>query len=650
MSLPAPDLDDRNFQDLVYDAKRLVQVRCPQWSDHNVSDPGVTLIETFAYMTSQLIYRLNRVPDRLYIKFLELIGVRLLPATPARTSLTFWLSSPQETTVTIPSGTRTATVRTDVEDAVSFATTSELQLLPCSLASVLTCGVDDGEPCADHRIDLERKTGFPAFSAVPRVGESLVVALTDAVPSCVIRIRLRCTVDGIGVDPTRPPLKWEAWDGAAWCACEVESDTTGGLNRDGDVIIHVPPSHQAAVLSGRRAGWLRCRVVAAVEGQPAYTAAPLVRSVEVATMGGTVDAINAEIIDCEYLGTSEGVAGQRFVVQQAPVLSGLEPPIVETSSDDGWLTWANVPDFSRSGPDDRHFVLDGATGEVLLGPLIRLEDGGTRSYGAVPPKDAELRIRRYAIGGGVGGNVPARTVTVLKSSIPYVCRVENRKPALGGVDGETLEEAKVRGPLLLRGRGRAVTADDFEQLTRQAAPDVARVACQTAADGSEPGAVRVKIVPAVQSVNGRINFDDLLPSEETLEAIANRLGSTRLIGTRLLIEPPHYQGVTVVARVRARPTADPVRVENESLTCLYRYLNPITGGPEGDGWPFGRPVQAGEIYGVLQSVPGVDLVDEVRLFGANPVTGERGPAMDRVDLTGDALIFSYEHTVAAVRI
>ena len=64
MALPVPNLDDRRFQDLVDEAKRLVQQRCPEWTDHNVSDPGVTLIEAFAYMTDQLIYRLNRVPDR----------------------------------------------------------------------------------------------------------------------------------------------------------------------------------------------------------------------------------------------------------------------------------------------------------------------------------------------------------------------------------------------------------------------------------------------------------------------------------------------------------------------------------------------------------------------------------------------------------
>ena len=64
MALPTPDLDDRRFQDLVNDAKRMVMRRCPEWTDHNVSDPGVTLIETFAFMTDQLLFRLNRVPDK----------------------------------------------------------------------------------------------------------------------------------------------------------------------------------------------------------------------------------------------------------------------------------------------------------------------------------------------------------------------------------------------------------------------------------------------------------------------------------------------------------------------------------------------------------------------------------------------------------
>src|SRR5215472_14137745 len=99
MVLPAPKLDDRDFQELVDDAKRLVQQRCPEWTDHNVSDPGVTLIEACAQMVDQLIYRLNRVPDRHYIKFLELLGVQLFPPTAANGTTTFWLAAPQPTAV-----------------------------------------------------------------------------------------------------------------------------------------------------------------------------------------------------------------------------------------------------------------------------------------------------------------------------------------------------------------------------------------------------------------------------------------------------------------------------------------------------------------------------------------------------------------------
>src|ERR671915_117268 len=118
MALPAPDLDDRRFQDLVNDAKRMVMRRCPEWTDHNVSDPGVTLIETFAYMTDQLLYRVNRIPDRLYVKFLELIGVRLLPPTAARVPVTFTLSTAASAVFVIPRGTVVSTVRGEQDDPV----------------------------------------------------------------------------------------------------------------------------------------------------------------------------------------------------------------------------------------------------------------------------------------------------------------------------------------------------------------------------------------------------------------------------------------------------------------------------------------------------------------------------------------------------
>jgi predicted phage baseplate assembly protein len=253
MALTAPNLDDRRFQDLVDDAKRLIARRCPEWTDHNVSDPGVTLIELFAHMTDQLIYRLNRVPDRQYVTFLDLLGVRLFPPTAARTGITFWLTAPQADTVRIPTGTQTATVRTESEEAIVFTTTEDLAIVRTELSRLGS--MIDGTTLREHDQALAKRTSFYCFDDVPKPGDALYVGLSEAAPSCAVTLRFKCQIEGVGVDPDRPPLAWEAWDGEAWVACELERDETGGLNRDGDVILHVPGSHAASIISGARAGW-----------------------------------------------------------------------------------------------------------------------------------------------------------------------------------------------------------------------------------------------------------------------------------------------------------------------------------------------------------------------------------------------------------
>ena len=644
MALPVPNLDDRRFQDLVDDAKRLVQQKCPEWTDHNVSDPGVTLIELFAWMTDQLIYRLNRVPDRNYVKFLELIGVNLFPPTAARAQVTFWLSAPQPDVVRITAGTQAATVRTETDEAIVFATVEDLPIIPSSLAELGS--MVDGKTYRDQWAALEKGNGFACFKDVPAAGDALYVGLSEAVPSNAVRLRFSCHIEGVGVDPTNPPLIWEAWSGEDWEPCELDSDTTGGLNRDGDVVIHVPRSHQASLVSKKRAGWIRARVTEPVEGQPSYSASPSITSLGAITIGGTADAVNAELVIAEDLGISDGVAGERFTLRRGPVVPGDEPAILEVSAQDGWEEWTEVAEFADSGPDDKHFVFELSNGVIRLGPAVRQEDGSIRNFGAIPEKNARLRLRAYRVGGGRKGNVAARSLSVLKTSIPFVGRVENRRAASGGVDGEDIENAKVRGPIRLRTRFRAVTTEDYEHLAREAAPEVARIRAVAAGDGTDAGSVRVLVVPAASPSDGdRLRFEQLVPGEETLQVITDRLEEARVIGTRAIVEPPVYRGVTVVAKLRARPRQNPTRLQDEAVRALYAYFDPITGGPEGTGWPFGRPVNVGEVYSVLQGLRGTEVVEDARLFGADPITGQRGQQTNRLEVEPHALVFSYEHQV-----
>ena len=85
-----------------------------------------------------------------------------------------------------------------------------------------------------------------------------------------------------------------------------------------------------------------------------------------------------------------------------------------------------------------------------------------------------------------------------------------------------------------------------------------------------------------------------------------------------------------------------------ALDALYEYLDPLTGGPQGNGWPFGRPLRSGEVFAALQRVPGVELVDEVLLHPADPLTGRRGDPTDRIDLAPVALLFPYDHRVRVI--
>ncbi len=113
MRLPEIQLDDRRFQDLVSEARTKITRSCPEWTEHNVSDPGITLIELFAWMTEMTIYRLNRVPDKLHVKLLELLGIRLDGPSAARTAVRFRLAAPPTDGVAISAKqTEIGTLRT----------------------------------------------------------------------------------------------------------------------------------------------------------------------------------------------------------------------------------------------------------------------------------------------------------------------------------------------------------------------------------------------------------------------------------------------------------------------------------------------------------------------------------------------------------
>jgi len=653
MALQAPNLDDRKFQDIVREARSKIPLYCPKWTDYNLSDPGITLIELFAWMVDMLLYRLNRVPEKNYIKFMELIGIRLEPPKPANVNVTFRLSAPQPEAVTIPRGTEVATVRTETEEAISFTTNQDLTIILPNLAYVLTSPDDatfnDCIPALKNP-DLQ----ISIFQETPQENDALYLGYSENLCAHTLALTIECSIEGIGVDPRNPPLAWESWDGERerWVALRLESDSTGGLNTNGQVILHTPVSSTMREVNGQNAFWIRCRAITPQPGQRLYSVSPKVRSIISESIGGTAPASHAFRTTNEVLGRSNGTPGQRFQLQNMPVLlreSG-ETIEVESETEEEYEPWQEVSNFSSSIVRDPHFTCDSVSGEIQFGPSVRQPSGEERQYGKVPPSGRLIRFTSYRCGGGVVGNVGKGTITVLKSSIPYLASVTNFEPARGGTDPETLERAKLRAPQVLRNHTRAVTPEDFEYLALQVSSDIARAKCLSpgvTAEGQElpPGMVRLLLVPVVSEPDRLIPSEELELSRRLREEVQAYLDERRLLATRLEIASPQYVPVSVAARIKVKAGRDIRQVTIDIEKRLYRYINPVCGGPDGNGWPFGGSISLPEVYAIIQGTPNADYIEEAKIFPIDPTTGERQEATTRISITSNSLLCSHQHEI-----
>jgi len=233
---------------------------------------------------------------------------------------------------------------------------------------------------------------------------------------------------------------------------------------------------------------------------------------------------------------------------------------------------------------------------------------------------------------------------VLRSTIPFVDTVANRRPAVGGADGESIQEALARGPASLRSGQRAVTALDFELLTLGVSPAVARARALDPAE--EGGPVELLVVPRVETAGEALTLADLALPDHLFNAVATEIDAHRLLGTAVEIGIPRYVGVSIAARIELRPGRDPELTRLRAVERLYADLHPVTGGPDGKGWPWDVALTASHVITLLSEVDGVASVADVLLFEADEATGERAPqGQRRLTLDRDALWMSVRHRV-----
>lgn len=691
MPLPTPILDDRSYQQLRDELIRRIPVYNPEWTDHNATDPGITLIELFAFLGENLLYRFNQIPETTKLAFLRLLDVPLRPASAARAMVALGWAKPDLAVDTAPPVVKLGT--TVKAGAIPFETLTEVSVAPFDAVVVARSkvdapttpeGVEFAVTALDARGDLEdgevavfyestliakdpsKPDALPVDFGKTVDGMIWIAALGKDLATNADRVHLladrtinvgfvpdetitsvkeasdpcpgegeaakradRCRpADTAGGAGAAEEVVWEISTGEidakgepVYEKLDVRGDTTRGMRQRGVVRLAIP--HETTRIgvfpladpdlggTGMRPPVLAdakedARVAFWIRGYHRQGEHRFGRALWIGL--NAADVIQKKKAATETLGVGTGQAAQIVRLVHRPVIKG--SLAIEIEEQPGrWMRWTEVAGFEASREDDRHFTVDLASGEVRFGNGVS---------GLAPQIGQRIRAAEYRYGGGVAGNVPAKALSKLEvdgKDDPRLATVTVANPlaARGGAEAEPIAAALERIPAELRRHDRAVTAGDFRELAL-ATPgaDVGRAEClptfdPTTLSTESAGTVTVVVFPREDPK--RPNAP--MPDKTTLGLVCAYLDARRLVTTRLFVIPPEYVKVAVsIGNLHVKPGYGNDAVRSWIELVVRQYLAPLPPyGPDGGGWPLGRPVYAPEIEAVALQVEGVEYID-----------------------------------------
>ena len=750
MKIPLPNLDDRRWSDLVDEGRSLIPTYAPEWTDHNVHDPGITVMELLAWIAEMDIYQLNRISDEHKRKFLALIGVTPEPPRAAQNVLGFVLKAGQPQ----PLDTGSEFYANDLLGVrTQFRLLDPITVVPGRLEVVQ---VKDAAGIHDYGNQLLAGEPVPIFGPVPEVGAEVYFGFSESLPvDTPISLHFKfagthsgwkerrriidemkeqwrlcnpplitCedgeqTSDGGGepqvprvVRNNRVRTQWEyltrvgtnlRWTPVAQADLE---DDTSAFTLDGRVLLKIGTPMEKKIVGRRESYYVRCRFEAGAYDAPSYLSAVVLNGAlseqAVPVTGSMGIAKGADVSGPEPVAgepttfvltrTPNPSSGQREITQvsfeenaddpeftalvyRAPtdttpgtltmeavfVVDGDGRPYQEiqlrqapvqqsslslfTFESGGWRRWTMRQDFDASKRTDAHFLFDATTGIVSFG------DG---EKGRTPPPGAMIfgvYNSTRADAGNLLGHEPMHFVDGPRNRafipdfdnvIQRFEEITNAVSFMPGAAAETLDGAATRAIKLVNQTSRAVTLKDYERLAK-ATPgtQLARAEARANRHPSFPCLKATGLITLVVLPN--MPVPKPFPSAGLRRAVAAYLRPRRVIGTRVEVVGPDYVEVSVRVKVKAFPGVAKANLRQKIVDALNKFLHPLTGGPDGTGWPMGRDLYRSEIMQLIDQVVGVDNIIRLELIpdGCDPQCGN-------ICLGPTSLIAAGDHVVEVI--
>jgi predicted phage baseplate assembly protein len=620
----APQLLPERKAAIGKEIESLIRGYTPEWTNRGSRDAGAAFATLYAELTAPIRTRLNRLPEKMLVEYLDAAGIDTDPPMPATALLTFELAPAATGTVVIPEGFQVgAKAAGGVEGIVIFETDHTIIAVPLTIADLFLQKGTIFSP-----ISLKSSPLLP-FGAEARAGWSLCLGLSGTRPVDVRGLSVGFDVaEAPGLPPPAssggsvplpvpppPALAWEFYDGESFRAAEVIRDSTSNLARSGAIDLRIPSGWPAAKLPGvvvDARHWIRLRLV-----YGRFAAAPAMTAIRLNVVNATATrTIRNEILQPVTLPSSPTVSQMRL--EQRPVLPGsLILEIDETGGlgepDASGQRWTEITDLNEYDSSSNVFTLDPEAGVLTFGDGVRGR--------ALPLGFRHVRAIRYRVSSGRAGAVPANAITQPISSAPFVSKITNPRPAVGGVDAELRADTIARGPQQIRAQGRAVAAADYELLALRSGASITRAHAVDAHHpqyrGSRiPGIVGVFVVPLAR------NEGPPVADAATLAAVASHLAHAAApAGVEIVTAATRFHRVRAELGVIIHPDFSTAAVMNDLIDRINAYIDHVKGGDDGRGWPFGGPLRYSALLQRLLRAEGVTAIPRLNLV----VDGRRLP-------------------------